>query len=306
MPKPLITVLLAGLISAAIFLIVFGLGLGFIFMFLPTLPILAIGLSHDSKYAMQAVLAAAVIAGVAAGPVAAATFLLFLGLPAWYIAHKAVLVKPQSDGTQAWFPIGLIILPLTLSACVSVAVLTAFYINEPGGLPHMLSQNIHETFADLNPEFSDAVDTLANDWSYLIFSISIWMWGLALYAHAWLANRALAKRHLATRPDFAVHSFTMPSWMLSLLAICALASLIGSESMQLLGKACLISLMLPYFFLGAAIMHEASKTWPSRRFFLFFVYVIILPMLWPALILSGVGLAHQIKHLSGGGNWVKH
>ncbi len=81
--------------------------------------------------------------------------------------------------------------------------------------------------------------------------------------------------------------FAMPGWMLALLAICALASLIGSESMSFLGKSTLISLMLPYFFLGAALLQETSKTWPSRRFFLFFIYFIIFAQFWPALILAG-------------------
>ena len=48
-------------------------------------------------------------------------------------------------------------------------------------------------------------------------------------------------------------------------------------SMQFLGKASLISLMLPYFFLGAASLRESSAAWPNGRFFMFFVFSLNYP-----------------------------
>jgi hypothetical protein len=89
------------------------------------------------------------------------------------------------------------------------------------------------------------------------------------------------------------------------MGICALASLIGGESMMFLGRACLIILLLPYFFLGLSLVHFSTLSWPNRRFFLFFVYLLILALLWPAFVLSGAGLWHQLKtlnkHLPPGG-----
>ena len=64
-------------------------------------------------------------------------------------------------------------------------------------------------------------------------------------------------------------------------------------------------MMLPYFFLGCTLMHRACKTWPSSRFFIFFIYFLIFTQFWPVLILAFLGLWHQIKSLSGGGTWSK-
>jgi hypothetical protein len=100
----------------------------------------------------------------------------------------------------------------------------------------------------------------------------------------------------------ALQAFEIPSWMLTLLAISALATLIGSPSMAFLGKSTLLTLMLPYFFLGCTLMHRACKTWPNSRFFLFFVYFLAFTQFWPVLILAAVGLWYQIKGLSGGGS----
>jgi hypothetical protein len=231
-------------------------------------------------------------------------FLLFLGLPAWYFSKESLRWRGSPEARQ-WMPVGLIITRLTLAACVAVVLMTLYYATQPGGLPQMLSENIHEAFIDLHEDYGDIIDMLANQWSFLVFATTIWLWGLALYAHAWLVGRFLTASHRQVRPDLAVEVFVLPHWLPSLLAICALASLIGSNNMSFLGKSTLISLLLPYFFQGCALMNLASKKWPSRRFFLFFVYFMIFAQFWPALILAGVGLCHQIKHLSESGSWFK-
>ena len=299
MSKYILSILAAGAMSGGIFLLVASLGLGFYFMFIATLPLLTLGLGHDPKMALgSGAVASLIIAVIAGSPVLGVMFLLFLGLPSWAIASQALTCRPGQGSTATWFPIGTIMLRLTIYGVSAVALLTAYYALSDETIVAMMSRVIHEAFADLQKDFGDVIETLATQWSFLIFSMTIWLWGVALYAHGWLANRLLKNNNRQIRPDFAVTPFTIPNWMLTLLAICALASLIGGESMRFLGKTTLISLMLPYFFLGASLMHETSKTWPSRRFFLFFIYLSMFVQFWPALILSGVGLWHQIKHLS--------
>jgi hypothetical protein len=304
MPKDLSCILIAAVASSALFLAVFGLGLGFIFMFLPTLPLLALGLTRPSSLALNAALGASVIISLVVDVPSGLLFLLFLGLPAWYLAKESLLWH-GSFAARQWTPIGLILTRLAVYASVLVALMTAYYATQPGGLPHLLSDNIHDAFADLREDYGDIIDGLANRWSFLVFSSTIWLWALTLYAHVWAVNRLLMIKGWNLRPPFAIEPFELPHWLPSLLAICALASLIGGDSLSFLGKSTLISLLFPYFLQGAALMHIASKRWPSRRFFLFFIYFMIFAQFWPALILSGVGLWDQIKRLSQSGHWFK-
>jgi len=304
MPKDFIYIFIAALVASGLFLAVFGIGLGFVFMFLPTLPLFAVGLGKQPSLALNATFAAAILISLVAGVPSGLLFLLFLGLPAWYLIKESLLWRDGPDA-RLWMPVGLVLSRLTFYACGIVALMTLYYAFQPGGLPHMLSQNIRDAFADLREDYGDVIDALANRWSFLIFSVTIWLWGLALYAHAWVINRLLVVKGRQVRPDLAIEPFTLPHWLPSLLAICALASLIGSPSMSFLGKSTLISLLLPYFFQGAALMHLASQRWPSRRFFLFFIYFMIVAQFWPALILSGIGLWNQIKRLSESGSWFK-
>jgi hypothetical protein len=299
MSKDLISSLIAGIVSAGLYLLVMSLGLGFFFMFLPTLPILLTGLGRSPRLALYATLAATFTLTLVIGFASAFVFLIFLGLPAWYIADHALRWRNTAEGERQWYPLGLVFTYLTLYACATVAGLTFYYAGEEGGIQGMLTKGMHQTFADMEAQYGDLITAVISQWSFLIFSMTVWLWALALYAHAWFAQRMLASREKSRRPDMAITVFAMPSWMLSLMAICGLASLIGSPTTQFLGQSTLLSLLLPYFLLGAAVMHAASKTWPTRRFLLFFIYFMVFAQFWPALALSGVGLWHQIKRLSG-------
>jgi hypothetical protein len=306
MSKSVVSALLNGLLASFLYIIVFGMGLGFVFMFLPSLPIFYVSLSPKHRQTYIAVGFATLLIALLAGLASATLFLLFLGIPAWYFSKRALLRSADSsDENPVWYPIGSILLNLTLYAVSLVALLTWYYHSIEGGLPGLLSQNIKEAFSDMEGDYGDIINRMATGWSFLMFPITIWLWGILLYGHAWIANKLLGKTTQQLRPDMAVQSFDIPSWMLTLVAISALATLIGSPSMAFLGKSTLLTLMLPYFFLGCTLMHRTCKTWPSSRFFIFFIYFLAFTQFWPALVLAAIGLWHQIKSLSGSGSWSK-
>ncbi len=236
-----------------------------------------------------------------AGADAGLIYLLYLALPCCYLAQRALLCHKQESGGLTWYPPALALLQISLVGMITIALMTIHHASAEGGIMGVISQQVEAGFADMEPEMSAMVKQLASHWSFLIFGLTVWMWVLLLYGHLWAANRLIKTNRL--RESVAIEPFAMPGWVLSLMAICALASLIGSPSMQFFGKASLVCLMLPYFLLGCALMHAASKSWPSRGFFLFFVYSIIITQfwqLWPLMILSAYGFFHHMKSLSGG------
>jgi hypothetical protein len=299
MSKQLKSVFIAGILAALIFICILMLGLGVVFMFLPTLPLFYLGLQGIRQAPLRATAIATLIILFTIGISSAIVFFLFFALPACHISNLSMRWRPTEDGmNKDWFPVAYIFTNLALYAAAFIAITTLYYSGTPGGLPEIMGQNIRETFKDLGDEYADVVELMARDWSFFVFPVTIWLWAIGLFVHAWLANRLLAKNKLNMRPDFAIHVFTMPGWMLYLLALSALASLIGSPSMQFLGKACLITLLLPYFFLGAALTHRHSQKWPSRKFFLFFLYFMMFSQLWPALAMAAVGIGYQVKNLN--------
>jgi len=297
--NPIHIALISGLISAGIFLVVARLGLGFFFLFLPTIPLLYLGLSAQLKPQLIASFVAALLIGTLGGIDAAIIYLFLLALPACYVAWLALTSYSDPTGQKYWLPLGIPLLHITLMGCVVVALMTLKYAGDEGGIMAVIATRVQEQFAQLEGDYGTTVDKVVKHWAFLIFSMTLWLWVLAIYAHVWLASRLLAKNNKQVRANVAIEPFQMPHWLLSLLAICALASLIGSPSMQFAAKSTIVSLMLPYFLLGCALLHNTSKAWPSRRFFLFFIYFMMFALLWPAFVLSAVGFFYHIKSLSG-------
>lgn len=299
MQNYLFSALSAGAFSAAIFLLVTVSGLGAFFLFLSTLPIFWIGLGGKPGIALRAAIFAALLIGIldlSAGLV----FLLLLMLPAWYISQKSLVSQENADGHQ-WFPLGIIFTRLAVAACAVIAVISAYYAMQ-GGIAGIVAEDMRAVLKDAPPEYKEAVEFLLADWAFLIFSLAVWLWVLALYVHAWITNRLLKYNEKNIRPEFAIGMFLPPNWLLTLLMLAAISSLFGSETLSFWGKSSLISLLLPYFLLGLAMMHQTTAHWPSRGFLLFFIYLLVFAQFWPAFILAGIGIFHHIKRLSSPGN----
>lgn len=297
MSKELTAALVAGLLSGGLFLLVVGVGLGSFFLFLPTLPLFTAGLHFSFRSSLAgACIGAAIIGSLTDIPVAA-MFLVFFALPVCYLANQALLSR-EISGQRQWFPIGRIFVTLSVFACIVITCIVFYYTSEEGGIAQILSNQIHGGFGGLEEEYGDVINILAGSLSFLIFSMTFWLWALALYAHLWFANHLLGKQQKARRPSVAILPFPMPNWLLTLMVLCGLASLIGSPTLEFLGKSCLMVLLFPYFLQGIALMHAATKTWPNRRFLLFFIYFLMVAFFWPVLIVAGMGLWHHIKMLN--------
>jgi len=300
--------LIAGAVSGALYLTVFYFGLGFLFLFLPTLPLFWLGLGKNSSLALYACFIGALMLAVFSNPAAAVVYLLFLALPAWYIARES-LKHGASGPISIWFPLTVIFSRLMALCCFGLLAATLYYLPTPGGLPGMMAPRISSAFSLISSEFdqhaSEAIQAAAPGLAFLIFAVSAWMWGGCLYLHAWIVNRELQRQKIAIRPHMHVGAFPPPNWMISLLLITAVASLIGGASLAFWGKASLLMLLFPYFLLGIALLHIQTKKMEHRALLLFFIYFLIAILLWPVLLVAGHGVIYHIrllnKYLSAGG-----
>src|SRR5262249_55755083 len=136
-PMKHLPIIAAAILSSGLFLVISGMGLGFIFMFLPTLPLFMLGLGKSPRQALIATLLSAAVISVSTDAAVGCLFLVFLGLPAWHIAREGLLHRPAGPASE-FFPIGLIFMQLALWASALVALMT-FYYSFQEGLPQLLS-----------------------------------------------------------------------------------------------------------------------------------------------------------------------
>ena len=312
MQNPLAIAITVALLASVLFLAVLASGLGLVFIFLPSLPLFVVGLAKSPKMALQAgALASLPIILVTGSPLLAIIFFYAFAIPCWFMSrllrqHYDLHMGEKMPILRLWYPAGLTTLYLAIYGCSILAIVTAFFATQETNLPQHLASSVQAQIAAMQKEYNVELNVAPADISFMVFGFFVWLWAIALWAHAWLANFVLVKKKMAVRPSLAITPFPMPNWLLSLMGICALASLIGGESMRFLGKASLIILLMPYFFQGAALLHLATQKWSNQRFFLFFVYFAIALLFWPAFVLSGIGLWQHVKmlnkSLSNGGN----
>ena len=309
MKNPLAITIVTALLASSLFLLVFSFGLGFLFMFLPTLPLFTIGLSNSSKITLDAGLMAAVIILVLSSSFSASSMFFFIfAVPCWAIVFllrhhydihiNDVRISPQPTSIRLWYPVGLVVMYLAIYACVLLASITAVMATQEANLPHLIITQIQSEIATIQKDYDMEVDISPSSLAFMLCGFFAWLWVFFLYAHAWIANFPLIKKSIAIRPTLMVTPFFIPHWFLTLLGICAIASLIGGESMRFLGKSSLIILMIPYFFQGIGMLHISTIQWPNRRIFLFFIYFAIAALFWPAFIFVGIGLWHHVKLLN--------
>jgi len=312
MKKPLVATIATAFLASLLFLAIAGSGLGFLFIFLPCIPFFLLGFAFSPRLILQAGLISSLLISILTGNlIASILFFMAFAIPCWFSSrllswHYDIKLGDNQPILRLWYPVGLVILDLAVYACAVLAIATAFYATQEINLPQLLAADIKEQINLMQKQYDMAIDIVPQSLSFMLCGFFAWLWVIAVWAHAWIANYALNKQKITNRPSLAIHPFPIPNWLLTLMSICALASLIGGESMRFLGKSSLIILLLPYFFQGAALLNLSTQKWVNQRFFLFFVYFSIATLFWPAFILSGIGLFNHIKilnkHLSSGGN----
>lgn len=290
--------IMTGLLTAGLFILVTISGLGFLFMFLSIIPLFMSALSRPSVDTLRSAAIASVVLGLLGGDQIFVVFIGAFAMPAWYFGQEARRRRIAKDGEILWRPVGLIMVDLALYACVAIAMIVLYNALFGEGIEAVLQEKIRTVLADLPAEYTAMAEKLSTHLSFLFFSMIAWMWALGIYLHSWLANRILDKQRRAERPSLGVEIFWAPDSLLYFLAVAGLASFIGSPDMQFLGKACLIVLLLPYFFLGIALLHKHSASWPGRGFLLFFLYIILLSQPWAVLITAGSGVVYHLMQLN--------
>lgn len=281
---------LSGIFSAFIFLVALRFNLGIIFLLLSLLPLFYEGLQRPS---IAPILVALGLILLATGLGSMTVYLCLVAFPAYYFVSTS-----NAPNAESRVPIGKVLSDLCVFGALCVS-LVALALNVQGeSFRGTLTSLINTAFPDFETRLGAESAGLGQNIALMLLSFSIWLVVLVTYGFAWLAHRMLRKQ--ALRTSLGLTFFLPPRWLLELVAICALAGFIAGPELQFLGNSLFLILMLPYFLVGIAWVHVASKEWPNRGFLLFFMYFSLVTFLGSAAVLVGIGLWQHIKRLSVG------
>jgi len=273
--------------------------------YLAPLPILIAGLGWSHWAAMIAAIFAAATLALVFGPFFFASFLLGVGLPAWWLAYLTLLARPAErptpDGLE-WYPVGrLVTWTAVLGALVVAAAIPNIGIDEEsfraalkGGFERMLRQNR----ADMPFDGAGINDRTLD---VLVASIPPAAAVLATVTNAlnlWLAGRIVKVSGRLRRPWPDIAAMQFPRFTPPLLA----AAVAGSFFPGLIGiiaSALAASLLIAYAVLGFAVLHAVTRDINVRNVLLAVVYAVVLMLVWPVLLMALVGLVDTALDIRG-------
>jgi hypothetical protein len=292
----------AGAAAALLFAsVASGSPLSVVLFYVAPLPVLiaAAGWSHWAAL-IAAVVASASLAA-AFGPYFFVTFLVGVGLPAWWLGYLAQLARPAPgtpDGLE-WYPAGhLVFWAAVVSSAVVIAAMLklgpdqdSFHSSLRSGLERLLSyQGISVTKGTAPPASETVTARFIELMVALLPPAAAVLTTLTNVANLWLADRIARISGRSRRPASDLSAMRLPPYAAALAAVAIAGSFLNSI-IGLTSGVLASSLLLAYAIIGFAVMHAITRGTASRPFTLGGVYVAVLVFGWLVLVMSMLGLA---------------
>jgi hypothetical protein len=294
---------LAGLISSTLFLsLSSGLPGTVLLAYFVQLPLLFIGLSLGLAASVVAAAGAMLVCAVLAGLVGAGLFFLVQAIPAMVVIRQALLAR-QRDGQLEWYPAGLLLAQLTALAALGITAAFIFMLGRPGGLEGVISDFLKSALTELGASEVKVtrVDVSAGSglggWMFLFPGLMAASWLVMIVVNGVLAQALAVRLGWNRRPSPALSELELPGWLWPTIGVAAALAVIGDGGLGFLGRALLIVLVVPYVFLGLAVIHAAARRWPHRRLALVACYGGMMLLGWPVLAVLLLGFIEDWAHV---------
>jgi hypothetical protein len=296
MPHPLGIAVLCGLLSAALFVsLLLGLP-GMLLVYFAQLPVLFAGLTLGLTASGVAVIGAIVVIGLMLSMAAALGYALLHALPALFTVRQALLHRTDQGRTE-WFPAGLLLTQLTVLAGAGVILAFLLLGSEPGGLPGFIETHLREGLTELGllDESAPPSPDLARLAAVIPgFTASSSL--LMVMINFMLAQLAAVRTGWARRPTPDFERLELPGWLWPGIAVAAALVLAGGIIGDL-GWSLLIVLVVPYLFLGLALVHVVVRRWSRPGLALGAIYGAMILLGWPILLVLLLGFLEDWAQL---------
>ena len=281
----------AGIVSAALHLsVTLGSPSAILLAYFAQLPLAAIGLAFGLTQTAVAVAFAAIIVALFSPGVGALSLFIFLSaLPVLIIVHFALQNRSVENGNVAWYPIGQILVWLTLLAILAFIVAYAVFMEVDGGVRGAIDNYLKSITVNLAQADRAAVDAMTTTMTYLFPAIASASWTMMNVINGVLAQRFVTASNRNIRPRPVYSEIEIPTWPAGICLLGAIFAFFGGE-LGFLGFNIMLIAGTPFFFIGLAVLHNISSAWPGRFIWLSGIYLFLTLALWPAAVIAAFGV----------------
>jgi Predicted membrane protein (DUF2232) len=298
----ILIIVAAGFASALMFAsILSGALMSVVLFHLAPLPLMVVGLGWGPLSAAIAGIAAAGVLGSVFGLPICVAFVLANALPAWWLAHLAMLGRPvtaetagsEQAATLEWYPVGRILLWIVaLAVIATVATLLALGSDGPAIQQAMRSawvQFLQSAGITATDRRLDALVVIAPAAATVATVIK-------LTFNLWLGAKITATSRRLHRPWPDLKATALPP--MALAGLCAAAALCFSGGLTAIAaQSATAALLLAYALSGFAVLHTLTLALKNRAMWLACAYAVVAIFAWAVLLVALLGITDAVFKL---------
>ena len=296
MPKSYLIAICAGLLSLiAAMPALNGAPGGLLLFYIAGLPIFLTGFAFGAVAGTIASLSGFVAAIALGGMLVAGVFALVHLLPAWTVIRQAMLQRTAPDGHTEWMAPGPIVASLAGLAATLMLVAGLVFMASGTGLSAIVTDRLTDVLAAVAPETPQAMrDEMVQLYGPLLPASLGSSWVIMALVNVAVAQGILARAGRNMRPTPRYANMVLPDWVSWAMVGSAVVSLIGSGEVEFLARNLTLSLAVPFFLLGLAVIHHWARRVRHGGFALVAIYFLIFVVGWTGLLMTAaIGVLEQ-------------
>jgi len=287
MPRDLAIITGAGVLSGFLYaLIATGSPGALILAFLSPLPLFIVGLAFGAWPATLACAIAVLAAAIASLWVA--VLALANALPIAWLIRQALISRIGPTGRQ-WYPPGLLATWLAGFAAVYFLLTIIAFSGADGGLHGEIGRLLSVTLGRFTPISGALPAEAVAAWAAAVPASAAGWWMIMITVNGLFAQSILSHFNRNLRPTPPLAEFDPPRLLMVVAGASLLLALLPDAVGFGAGTLAVIFLV-PYFFVGLAVVHTFAVSWPARQLFLFLFYLLLVLLGWPVIAVAGLGI----------------
>lgn len=292
MSRYLLAAIGGGLASALVYALT-GMGSfgGILLAYFAPLPLYLIGLSLGLTASAVASAVAAVAMLVLGGFLSAAIFVVVNALPALIVIRQALQSRPDAQGQTAWYPAGMLVISLSITGAVLYSVVALWLGAQPAGMEGSVQALVEQLTERIIPmESADSRPMVVAMLTPFLPGIMAVSWLVMVVVNASLAQGLLVRFKRNCRPSPDIVTMEFPNWFPVAAALAALIGYLLPGAWGYYGVNLAMILILPFFFMGLAVVHAICRRASATAFILTIFYGMLIIFGWLAILVAALGL----------------
>ncbi len=223
-----------------------------------------------------------------------AAFFLATALPTVVLIRQALLSRQDTQGSVVWYPAGLLVVTISVLGAGVYTLAALWLAAQPEGFEgtaRLYVENMASTMTA--PDAAESREYLVKTLTPILPGFIAASWFVMTVINAVLAQALLVRFERNIRPSPDIVSMEFPNWFPIATAAAALVGLLLPGAFGYYGVNLAIILIVPFFFMGLAVVHTLCRQKQAGPLLLATFYGMLIIFGWLVIIVAALGLIEQ-------------